>query len=78
MHPLNRVDGGPDDSPIDPAFPGRYYADSPCLRQERDQTGLIPPRAPLGHIMVQKYQLPVGLFCEHCILRMTWREWQFM
>lgn len=72
MHPLNRVAGGGDDSPIDPAFPGRYYADPPCLHG--DQTGLLPPGAPRGQIMVQKYQLPAGLTCEHCILRMTWCE----
>lgn len=74
QYPLNRVYDGPEDSPVDPDFPGRYYADAGCLHAERDQTDLFPPGAPRGHINVQKYQLPAGLTCEHCVLRMTWCE----
>lgn len=71
-HPLTRADGDGVNSPIDPVYPGRYYADPPCREEETEQD--YDWRAGGGYVMTMNYQLPEDLVCEHCVLQMWYCE----
>ncbi|CAM9688684.1 unnamed protein product, partial [Sphacelaria rigidula] len=68
-YPLTRADGDDNNSPIDPAFPGRYYVDAECRENEVDQSK--PEGAEEGQVMNMRYRLP-DITCEHCVLQMIY------
>ncbi|CAN0012502.1 unnamed protein product, partial [Hapterophycus canaliculatus] len=67
-YPLTRAEGDGVNSPIDPNFPGRYYADPPCRENETDQE--YDWRAGGGYVLTMNYQLPEDLVCDRCVLQM--------
>ncbi|CAM9333781.1 unnamed protein product [Ectocarpus sp. 13 AM-2016] len=67
-YPLTRSEGDGVNSPIDPNYPGRYYADPPCRENETEQD--YDWRAGGGYVMTMNYDLPENLVCEHCVLQM--------
>eukprot|EP00903_Cladosiphon_okamuranus_P020682 g18991.t1 len=74
-YPLDRADDDDFNSPIDPNFPGRYYADPPCRGEtgETDQTRPeLGPGLMKGTVNHMRYKLPDGLTCKHCILMMRY------
>ncbi|CAM9970743.1 unnamed protein product, partial [Hapterophycus canaliculatus] len=66
-HPLTRAsdDGGA--SPIDPNYPGRYYVDPECRKDETEQSS----NSVDGYNIKMRYVLP-EIECEHCILQMVY------
>lgn len=72
MNPLTRSAGDDVNSPIDPNFPGRYYVDPECRKEETNQD--MPEGAAEGYVIHMKYDLPAGLICKRCILQMVYCE----
>ncbi|CAN0065536.1 unnamed protein product [Ectocarpus sp. 6 AP-2014] len=69
MNPLTRAEGDDVNSPIDPAYPGRYYVNPPCHVTEHPEA--LPDGAQEGYVINMQYQLPEGLTCDHCVLQMV-------
>lgn len=69
MNPLTRAEGDDVNSPIDPAYPGRYYVNPPCHATEHPEA--LPDGAQEGYVINMQYQLPEGLTCDHCVLQMV-------
>ncbi|CAN0389856.1 unnamed protein product, partial [Ectocarpus fasciculatus] len=69
MNPLTRAEGDDINSPIDPAYPGRYYVNPPCHATEHPED--LPDGAQEGYVINMQYQLPEGLTCDHCVLQMV-------
>lgn len=73
-YPLDRAPDDSFNSPVDPAYPGRYILDPPCRKDETDQTrpeleGVLND----GSVMHMRYQLP-DITCEHAVLQMRYRK----
>ncbi|CAM9871103.1 unnamed protein product, partial [Scytosiphon promiscuus] len=67
-YPLTRTPDANAASPIDPDYPGRYYMDPPCRKDEVEQNvGVWVPQDPYNVRM--RYLLP-DIECEHCVLQM--------
>ena len=72
---LIRVARSDDVTPIDPAYPGRFYLDPPCDASrplEADAYGYNYGNQLFGsgHAMRMSYQLPANLTCENCVMQM--------
>ncbi|CAM9995942.1 unnamed protein product, partial [Ectocarpus sp. 12 AP-2014] len=67
---LDRVES-PDEPPIDPVHPGRYFLDPPCRESEADQSG-VPPGAQGAQIVTATYKLPNGVTCDRCAIQMVY------
>lgn len=72
-HPLNRAYNKNDASTIDPNYPGRYYLDPPCRRDEVEQNVSNKFGAEGSQSVKMRYTLP-DIECEHCVLQMHWCE----
>eukprot|EP00903_Cladosiphon_okamuranus_P006012 g5932.t1 len=77
-HPLNRV-AKPNESPVDPNYPGRWYPDPPCRADmgEVEQTTYENPESSFpgernGRVT---YRLP-DIECSHCVLQKVWHTGQ--
>ncbi|CAM9316682.1 unnamed protein product, partial [Hapterophycus canaliculatus] len=67
-YPLTRAPDANAASPIDPNYPGRYYMDPPCRKDETEQNvGVWVPEDPYNVRM--RYLLP-DITCTHCVLQM--------
>ncbi|CAM9160118.1 unnamed protein product [Hapterophycus canaliculatus] len=67
-YPLTRAPDANAASPIDPNYPGRYYMDPPCRKDEVEQNvGVWVPEDPYNVRM--RYLLP-DITCDHCVLQM--------
>lgn len=71
-YPLTRAPEANAASQIDPNYPGRYYVDPECRKNEVEQnvSDNIPDDA---YSIKMRYTLP-NIECEHCILQMHYRE----
>eukprot|EP00903_Cladosiphon_okamuranus_P008987 g8597.t1 len=76
-HPLNRAEDDNFNSPVDPAYPGRYYIDPPCrgenneVDQTRPELGGVLDDGTVNHM---RYKLPDDVECDHCILMMRYHS----
>eukprot|EP00039_Didymoeca_costata_P013261 m.198820 g.198820 ORF g.198820 m.198820 type:complete len:544 (-) comp15720_c1_seq6:234-1865(-) len=68
-------------SPIDPAYPERYYLEPVCAKAQNDQmyTGTLDGSVDYatqyygyGLKVRAKYHLPKNFTCEHCVLQWWW------
>ena len=74
-YPLTRVYNANDASTIDPNYPGRYYTDPPCRKDEVEQN--VSDNIPANPYNVKmRYRLP-DIECDHCVLQMHYREFWF-
>ncbi len=72
-YPLTREYNADDASVIDPNYPGRYYTDPPCRKDEVEQN--VSENIPANPYNVKmRYRLP-DIECDHCVLQMHYREW---
>lgn len=72
-YPLNRAVDDGDASPIDTNYPGRYYVDPECRASETDQS---KPEGAMeeAYVITARYQLPLDLSCDRCILQLVYCE----
>ncbi|CAM9090943.1 unnamed protein product, partial [Laminaria digitata] len=73
-YPLDRAEDDSFNSPVDPNYPGRYYIDPPCRKDETDQTrpkleGVLND----GHVTHMRYKLP-DISCDHAVLQMAYHS----
>lgn len=74
-YPLTRSAGDDVNSPIDPAYPGRYYANPECTEHEADvEKDPILYTDTIGFVMTMNYDLPADLTCTHCTIQMVYCE----
>ncbi|CAM9630656.1 unnamed protein product [Hapterophycus canaliculatus] len=73
-YPLTRFPDPNAASPIDPKYPGRYYMDPPCRKDETEKNvGAWVPQDPYNVRM--RYLLP-DITCTHCVLQMHYGEFR--
>ena len=82
QHRLQRAPGSAGTSPIDAAYPGRYYLEPSCATADTagkypgTVDGSTPDYVERWHASAQKmradYVLPPGLVCDHCVLQWWW------
>ncbi|CAM9926078.1 unnamed protein product, partial [Hapterophycus canaliculatus] len=67
-YPLTRAPDANAASPIDPNYPGRYYPDPPCRKDETEQN--VSEWVPADPYNVRMRYLLPDIECEHCVLQM--------
>lgn len=78
-HPLTRAPYTGAGSPIDPSYPGRYYVDPPCRKDEVEQnisSNFVSDDFE-AYSVKMSYVLP-DIECEHCVLQMHYSEFLLM
>lgn len=74
-HPLSRAPDIGSGSPIDPSYPGRYYLDPPCRRDEVAQniSSNFMSDSYEAYNVKMRYVFP-DIECEHCVLQTHYGE----
>lgn len=73
-YPLNRDPDYGSYSPIDPAYPGRYFTDPECTASETNYPNESQYDDDDGWTMRMHYLMPADLECGHCVLQAVYRE----
>lgn len=71
-YPLDRDPDYGSYSPIDPAYPGRYFIDPECTA---DETNIDVPNDWRNWIARMHYLMPADLECDRCVLQAVYREY---
>lgn len=74
-YPLDRAADNDEFSPIDPNYPGRYFVDPECRKDEIElNRDLIADAGSRGYTSHMRYVLPEGLECKQCVIQSVYRE----
>lgn len=73
--PLDRAADNGEFSPIDPNFPGRYFVDPECRKDEIElNRDFLAEAGSRGYTSHMRYVLPDGLECKQCVIQSVYRE----